>query len=248
MTTDLIYDTGIFWLTQVAFFAFGWLFFLTKLFKDYEVKRTKVQLLFSATLALSCSMFELIIFEIVGIMSQNSRKISWQIDFFLMLVNLVVVLPFYQIYLIVSSYGWLRGKTFIITTIGLAMYLYLFWKIGDPFPIAKAHQGAISMEMGVGRIGIVGVTVMAFLSGYGAVNVPYTYMSYFLRNIKDSDVLLVEKQLTQTVDKILNKKKKLLVAKKEYAKRSQEPANTSGFFGRIVSYVKTNSADDDIKH
>lgn len=139
MTTDLLYDTGLFWLTQVLFFGFGWLFFLTKLFKDYEVKKTNVQLLFSLTLALSCSMFELIIFEIVGVMSQkyvfiiilflfyyhhytifrkiyngfiskfnyflSSRKISWQIDFFLMLINLVVILPFYQIYLIVSSYG-----------------------------------------------------------------------------------------------------------------------------------------------
>lgn len=71
MTTDLLYDTGLFWLTQFLFFGFGWLFFLTKLFKDYEVKRTKVQLLFSLTLALSCSMFELIIFEIVGVMSQK---------------------------------------------------------------------------------------------------------------------------------------------------------------------------------
>lgn len=71
MTTDLLYDTGLFWLTQVLFFGFGWLFFLTKLFKDYEVKKTNVQLLFSLTLALSCSMFELIIFEIVGVMSQK---------------------------------------------------------------------------------------------------------------------------------------------------------------------------------
>jgi len=59
----------------------------------------------------------------------------------------------------------------------------------------------------VSRIGVVGVTVMAFLSGFGAVNCPYTYLNYFLRNIKDSDIPQLEKQMHLTIDKILIKKR-----------------------------------------
>jgi len=105
------------------------------------------------------------------------------------------------------------------------------------------------MEMGVGRISIVGVTVMAFLSGYGAVNVPYTYLSYFLRNVTDSDIAQVERQLVHTLDKLLIKKKRLLLAK-ELSRRTSAPTEKpSGMFGRIVNLVKSNrsSGEDDIK-
>lgn len=41
---------------------------MKQLFKDYEVHNTLVQLIFSATFAMSCTLFELIIFEILGVM------------------------------------------------------------------------------------------------------------------------------------------------------------------------------------
>ena len=82
--------------------------------------------------------------------------------------------------------------------------------------------------MGVSRIGVIGVTVMAFLSGFGAVNCPYTYLNYFLKNIKDNDILQLEKQHILTTEKIYQKKKRIVVAKLEQKKKlslSQEVEN-----------------------
>jgi len=103
----------------------------------------------------------------------------------------------------------------------LAIYLYFFWKLGDPFPLltVKSH-GIFSIEHGVGRVGIIGVTIMALLSGFGAVNYPYTCMNYFLRPVNDNQVLGLERTLLQKYDVIANKKKRLVTAKLEFKKRS----------------------------
>lgn len=68
-----------------------------------------------------------------------------------------------------------------LTLVTFCLYMYMFWKVGDPFPIVSPKQRNLSIEQGVSRVGVIGVTVMALLSGFGAVNYPYTSMAYFMR-------------------------------------------------------------------
>lgn len=44
---------------------------MKQLFRNYEVRHVSVQLIFSITFALSLTMFELIIFEIVGLLDSS---------------------------------------------------------------------------------------------------------------------------------------------------------------------------------
>lgn len=62
------------------------------------------------------------------------------------------------------------------------------------------------------RVGVIGVTVMALLSGFGAVNYPYTSMALFIRPVKPSDIQGVERKLSQTLDMVLIKKRRLTLS------------------------------------
>ena len=70
---ELLNDTLTVLASQVVFFLVGWVFFVKMLFKDYELHHLLVQLIFCINFTLSCTMFELIIFEIADILDIGSR-------------------------------------------------------------------------------------------------------------------------------------------------------------------------------
>ena len=72
---ELLGDTVIVLASQVVFFLVGWIFFVKMLFRDYELHHSLVQLIFCVNFTLSCTMFELIIFEIVSFLDKNSRSV-----------------------------------------------------------------------------------------------------------------------------------------------------------------------------
>lgn len=94
----------------------------------------------------------------------------------------IAIIPFYIAFSIISNIR-IVSKKYVksLTTLVWFVYLYIFWRIGDPFPLLSVSQGIFTIEQAVSRIGVVGVTVMAILSGFGAVNCPYTNMAYFIR-------------------------------------------------------------------
>lgn len=60
----LIQATLVVWGSQLLFFGVGWVFVMEKLFRDYEVRTPLVRVVFAATFAACCTLFEMIIFEI----------------------------------------------------------------------------------------------------------------------------------------------------------------------------------------
>ncbi|CAL8143720.1 unnamed protein product [Orchesella dallaii] len=226
----LFEDTVIILGSQVVFFFGGWIFFVKQLFKDYEVHHTLVQLIFSITFALSCTLFELIIFEILGYLDSDSRYLHWFIALYCILFMTIGLIPFYIGYNVISNLrlgtGGQRGLSILVWF----MYLYMFWKVGDPFPIVSPRHGTFSMEQAVSRVGVIGVTVMALLSGFGAVNYPYTSMALFIRPVKESDIQGVERKLSQTLDMILIKKRRLTLNS-----RSNKPSSGGFWNWNILS-------------
>ncbi|KAH8308644.1 hypothetical protein KR059_000101, partial [Drosophila kikkawai] len=217
---------------QMLFFAGGWLFFNRELFKHYEIRHISVQLIFSSTFALSITMFELIIFEIIDVLESSSRYFHWRLGLTLLLFMVTAVIPIYICHSVIHSISFCKAtfllKVFhhlslslfvvsdrwvrILTTFCWFVFLYGLWRIGEPFPLLSASHGIFTIEQGVSRISVIGVTVMAILSGFGAVNYPYTSMTYFIKPVSRNDIICLERRLALTVDMLTGKKRRIAIS------------------------------------
>jgi len=111
---------------------------------------------------------------------------------------LVFVIPTQSFYLALRGLNVSIRRSCVIAAILEMLFLWCFWRVGDPFPILKEQSGTsfslppavlfaylcpglLSISMGVSRVGVLGVVVMAALSGFGAVSFPAQNLRYFMR-------------------------------------------------------------------
>ncbi|RIA89758.1 Abscisic acid G-protein coupled receptor-domain-containing protein [Glomus cerebriforme] len=249
-TFTLLYDLFLQFGSQVLFFAFGWVYLVKKLFKDYESSIDRhdvqfVQAIFSLTFSTSCALFELIIFEIMDIMHKDSRYICWKITLYVSLFLVIILIPAYQLYLLIANIQESLSKRYsiIIALVCWLIYFYGFWKVGDFFPIKNIEKKSIPddtfIQFGMSRVGVLGVTIMAVLSGFGAVNSPYATLFFFLRQVKDADIQAAEKKYFQTLDIILNKKRRIIISQTRQKTTNEQSSRVGGFMRRVFNKFNT---------
>jgi len=197
-----------------AFFIAARWFFARLLYRDYEVKEPHIQVLFAATFAASCSMFELLFITLTDTLDPQLRRFAWKVDHWTLIALAYTVLPFCFIWTSVRSVWCCSFRlALVMASSAVPMFWYLVMLSGR---LIRLDSLELSADLLMARMGVLGVTVVATLSGFGAVNFPFRSMHSFLRPVTQQLVAEVEQRLLGTMRLIVAKKREAVKVQQEW--------------------------------
>jgi len=137
-----------------------------------------IRSVFVTTFGLSLSLLQLCLWEINGSLDSDSRGLAWKLVVRALLADLILIIPLLASYSLlekVGSQNLSRGYRLLLPLLPYTLLMYLFYQLGSllPLPEKKGYfwrsESRSLTEECVLRVGAMGVTLMAVLSGFGSV-------------------------------------------------------------------------------
>lgn len=220
---------------------------------------------FGVTVGLAATLGALIMDEIMELVNPTSRNLALRITVPALLFVLVVLVPWLECRSMVTSAGWSFQRTakgrFPRVAWGMhfalfAGWLFAFWSVGQAVP--KHAMRIMPDETGFSewltrgcleRIGVVGITLMALLSGFAAVSSPWhTFADASVRRkrpVTEADINRKQAGLDATNEMLLTKRHRLQYLERKAADRQGvTSAKGSGLVGKVMGSLRGGSAEE----
>ncbi|KAI1841746.1 hypothetical protein JX266_012013 [Neoarthrinium moseri] len=236
-----------------------------------SVRRRVAAAAFSTTVGLASVLAELILCEISELVNPHARATALRITVPALLFFLIVVIPFLELQSLISGSGWSFQRTskgriprtaWILQFAVFGLWLFAFWSLGNLVPVeADTARSSSSSKMAnmasestrtlaracLERIGVIGISLMALLSGFASVSSPWhTFGSKASRRpVSDSDIARKQAGLDATNEMLLTKRHQLQALQRNVAQTSS--AEKSGFFTKVVGSFRGGGAAAEIR-
>jgi golgi pH regulator len=195
-------------LSWLSFFCFSYIFVHYYLFKDFELRGRFLQLLFSVTFSTSCILLELFLLELS---SFHISSLVWQTNLLLFSLLMLYLIPFFLAYKLIRT-------NYLFWLVFLLSYYYLLnlnWYFIDHEATTSLHFSLVEQ---IKLLGINGLVISAFLSGFGAINCTYAYFNFFNEDILKVNLKELVENSKKNIESLVEAKAKRFDLKKNNQK------------------------------
>ncbi|TEA17886.1 Golgi pH regulator [Colletotrichum sidae] len=207
---------------------------------------------FSVTVGLAAVLGELILCEISDLLSPRAREVGLRVTVPTLLVLLVGVIPFLEIQSVVAGFGWkfqrnAKGKiprfAWGVQMLVFAGWLFAFWSLGGAVGLDKtATAGGGVLRACLERIGVIGISLMAMLSGFAAVSTPWHTLGAISerrkRPVTETDITRKEAGLEATNEMLITKRHRLQALERKASEAQAASSSSGGFMGKMLGAVR----------
>ncbi|KAH9892931.1 Abscisic acid G-protein coupled receptor-domain-containing protein [Xylariomycetidae sp. FL2044] len=225
---------------------------------------------FSTTIGLAAVLAELILCEISDLVDPYARTLALRVTVPTLLFLLIILIPFLELQSLVAGSGWTFQRTskgrlprtaWVLQFAVFGVWLFMFWSLGNLVPIAEqsmrisakttaatndARSSGIARAC-LERIGVIGISLMALLSGFASVSSPWhTFGNRASRRpVTDSDIARKQAGLDATNEMLLTKRHRLQALQRKVAENSS--ANQSGFVTKMLGSIRGGGDASEIR-
>ncbi|KAI9890144.1 MAG: hypothetical protein M1814_004425 [Vezdaea aestivalis] len=206
---------------------------------------------FSKTIGTAGVLTVLLLCEISNSLNPAARTIALHLTIRSLLSLLLLFIPALEIYALLRSLGYVfigptRSRfhiSWLLALASFALYLTAFWHLGSQLPHTHARHGqsvkakAESLsEACLERIGVVGISLMALLSGFASVSAPATTLFTRARPVSETDISRKQAGLDSTEEMLVAKRSRLRALDKKMTGAPPE-----GFMTRVMGSIRGNA-------
>lgn len=232
----------------------------------HPTARRVASLVFSTSIGLSAVLVELLLCEIANTMNPAARGLLLKMTLSSLLTLSIAITPALEIHGIIKgalgptkdSISTRKNRPSLRLVLELALFalwLAVFWYIPQASILRKtlhdhkdthSEGGHAFTEACLERIGIVGITLMASLSGFAAVSSLWQTFGVRHRKIKETDISRKAAGLSAT-EEMLSVKQSRVRALERKMSESASSSEQPGFMGRMIGSFRGSSEAQELK-